>query len=281
VRSLVAFLVLTVAALLVPVSTVGWWAHDALIPADGFVGTVRPLATNPAVVAEVEDRLVTETLHRIEASTGVPAGQVEPLVRPAVRRAVSDPAFARAWEIATRTLHAQLVGILSGRTRTTRSGTMTALQLAPLSDTVRKQLSAAGVPFADRLPTVRAALPLLPSDDLARARGAYRLLDTWGRVLPFVVLVLAALGALLARRGARALARAAFGSLVALGLLAVVVLAGRVAAPSVLPSSVPSPVAAALYDTVTAGLWHDVLVAAAMALAVFLGATLTARLTRP
>jgi hypothetical protein len=205
---------------------------------------------------------------------------VEPLVRPAVHRAVSDPAFARAWEVANRILHEQVIGILSGRTPTTRSGSMTGLQLAPVSDTVRDQLGAAGVPFADRLPTVQATLPLLPSDDLAKARGAYRLLDTWGRVLPFVVLLLVAVGALVARRGARALARTAFGSLVALGLLAVAVLSGRVAATAVVPSSVPSPVAYALYDTFTAGLWRDVVVAAALALAVLVGAALTARLTR-
>lgn len=279
-RSFVAFLLLLVAVLLVPVATVGWWAHDALIPADGYVETVEPLATDPAVVAEVEDRLVAATLQRIEAGTGADAAQAEPLVRSAVRRAVSDPAFARAWEVANRTLHGLAIGILSGRTPTTRSGSMTGIQLAPVSDIVREQLGAAGVPFADRLPTVQATLPLLPSDDLVKARGGYRLLDTWGRVLPFVVLLLLAAGVLAARRRPRALARTALASLAVLGLLTVAVLAGRVAATVVLPSSVPNPVGYALYDTLTAGLWRDVVVAAVLALVVLVGAALTARLTR-
>jgi hypothetical protein len=225
----------------------------------------------------VEDRLVAATLQRIAASTGSGVGQAEPLVRLAVGRAVSDPAFARAWEVANRDLHAQLIGILSGRTPTTRSGSMTGLQLAPLSSAVREELSAAGVPFADRLPTVQASIPLVASEDLARARGVYRAVDDWGRVLPFVVLALLALGALAARRGARALAVTSVGALVGLGLLAVTMLIGRVAATALLPSSVPTPVAHALYDTVTEGLWRDVLVAAALALVLLVGSALAAR----
>jgi hypothetical protein len=289
VRSLVAFVLLLIACLLVPVAVVGWWAHDAVIPADGYVETVAPLATDPAVVDDVEDRLVTATLQRIAAAPGSSTvsstGAAEPLVRSAVGRAVADPAFARAWEAANRVLHTQVIGILSGDTPTVRSGSMAGLQLAPISGAVRAELGAAGVPFADRLPTVQATLPLVPTDDLVRARGVYRVVDDWGRVLPFIVLALVALGALVARRGARAVAWTAIGALVALGLLAVALLVGRFAATAVLPSSVSTPVGHALYDTVTGGLWRDALVAAGIALllvvsVLLVGSALEARARR-
>ena len=261
-RRALAVLLLLGGALLVPVATLGRWAHDTVVPVEGYLEAVEPLSREPAVLAEVEDRVVAATLQRLEAEAGPFGGQAEPLVRAAVERAVAAPAFAAAWEASNRTLHRQLVRILSGDDPAPTSGTVD-VQLAPVSAAVRDELTAAGVPFADRLPTVRAGLPLLPADDLTPARGAYRLIDTWGPVLPFLVLAVITLGLLVARRRAVALAITAVGSIIGLGLLAVAVLVGRLAVPSLAPSSVPDPVATTVYDALTAGLWRYVLVVSA------------------
>ena len=216
-RRLVAFVLLLIGALLVPASTVAWWAHDAVVSADGYVETVAPLAKDPAVVAEVEDRLTTATTQRVADSTGAPAGQVRPLVRLAVQRAVADPAFGRVWRASNRDVHRQVVAVLRGRSTSAGPGSTVGVQLAPVSVTVREELVAAGIPFADRLPTVRSTLPLLPTDQLARARGGYAVLDAWGPVLPFVTALVVALGLLAARRRAGSLAWTALASLAGAG----------------------------------------------------------------
>jgi hypothetical protein len=275
-RSALAFLLLLVGVVLVPVATAARWAHDVVVPADGFVSTLAPLASDPVVTGEVEDRLVTATTRQIQASTGVGDDQVQPLVRLAVRRAVDDPGFARVWRTSTRDVHAQLVTALSRPALSKPSASDVALQLGPLSGAVRQQLVSSGVPFAEQLPTVQAAVPLLPGSRLVRARGAYALLVDWGPLLTIVTLLLIAVGALVARHRARALRRACLGALLGLGLLAAVLLVVRHAGPTALsgsmPGGLPEPVARAVFDTLTAGLRRYVLGVAAGTVVVLVGA---------
>lgn len=99
-RALVALVLLLVGCLMVPVATVGWWMRDTVVPTAAYVDTVAPLATNQAVVAAVEDRLVAQTMQSVDQvdqlSGPLVRPRVEQLVRTAVRRVVRDPAFAEA-----------------------------------------------------------------------------------------------------------------------------------------------------------------------------------------
>lgn len=261
-RSTLALLLLLVGVVLVPVATAGRWAYDVLVPADGFVATVAPLATDPTVTREVEDRLVAATTRQIEVSTGG-GEQVEPLVRLAVQRAVEDPAFAGVWRVSTRGAHALLIDIMTG---SSPPGSDVALELAPLSGAVRQELVSSGVPFAERLPTVQATVPLMPADELVRARGAFALLEEWGPVLPWLTLLLITLGLLVARHRAGALRRSCLGVLLGLGLLALAVLAVRFVSPEAAKGRLPAPVVHAMFDVLVSQLWRDVLVVAVGAL---------------
>jgi hypothetical protein len=277
VRSTLAFLLLLVGVVLVPVATAGRWAHDALVPADGFVATVAPLATEPVVTGEVEDRLVAATTGELEARTGVGGEQVEPVVRLAVQRALADPAFARVWRTATRDVHSQIVDVLTG---SSLAAPDVGLRLAPLSGSVRRELVAAGVPFAGRLPTVRTTVPLLPASELAQARGAFALLRDRAPVLPSVTLLLVGLGLLVAPRRASALGFSCLAVLIEIGVLACAVLGARLVSPDAVPGSLPTPVVHAVFDTLVSGLWRDLAVVAAGALLLLVGALVTGRPTR-
>ena len=273
-RSTLAFLLLLVGVVLVPVATAGRWAYDVVVPADGFVATVAPLATDPAVTGEVEDRLVTATTRQIQVSTGGGGALVEPLVRLAVQRAVGDPAFARLWRTLTRDVHTQLIDVL---TSSGRADSDIALRLAPLSDAVRQELVRADVPFAARLPTVAATVPLLPADQPARARGAFALLEEWGPVLPLVALLVIALGLLVAPRRASALGFTSLAVLIETGALACALLGARLVSPDA--ASLPAPVAHAMFDTLVSGLWRDLLVVAVVAALLLLASLVAGRST--
>ena len=275
-RSALASLLLLVGVVLVPVATAGRWAHDVLVPADGFVATVAPLATDPVVTGEVEDRLVTATVRRLEADTGVGGEQVEPLVRLAVQRAVADPAFARVWRTSTRDVHSQLIDVLTGPSLAAPD---VGLRLAPLSGSVRRELVSAGVPLAERLPTVQATVPLLTAAELTRARGAYGLLEEYGTTLPLVTLLLVALGVLVAPRRASAVGFSCLAVLIEIGVLACAVLGARLVSPDAVPGSLPTPVVHAVFDTLVAGLWRDLAVVAVGALLLLVGALVTGRTT--
>lgn len=278
-RSFAAFVLLLVGAVLVPVATVGWWAHTDLVPTTGYVATVAPLATDPAVVAAVEDRLVAATMQPIDRAAGTAGAAAEPIVRSAVARVVADPVFARAWRASSRDVHRQLVSVLAGH-RAVRAGSTVQLELAPLSAVVRRELVRAGVPFASQLPTVQAGLPLFPTRDLTAARGAYSVVARYGGVLPVGALVVILLGLLVARRRGASLARTALASLVGLALVVVAVLLGRTVFSSSVPATIPSGVAHAVYDTVVSGLWRDLLVVAAGAAVAVLAGLVIGRAER-
>lgn len=284
-RALVALVLLLVGTLMVPVATVGWWVRDTVVPTDAYVATVAPLATDPAVVAAVEERLVAQTMQAVDRVDQLSAPQVRPrveaLVRTAVQRLVTDPAFAEAWQAANRVAHDQLVAVLSGDSSAVRveKDSTVDIRLAPLAAAIKKELVDAGVPVADALPQVQATFPIGNAEDLARAQHAYALLDRWGRLLPLVTLVLIAAGLLVARRRARALAWTALGSLLGLGALAVGLVVGRSAYLDKIPSGISRPAASAVFDTVTASLRHDMVLVSVAALVALVAAFLLTRLS--
>ena len=65
------FLVLGV--LLIPVSITGWWVQATLTNTDRYVETVAPLATDPEVVAAVEDRIVEQVMIQLDKQRVVDA----------------------------------------------------------------------------------------------------------------------------------------------------------------------------------------------------------------
>jgi hypothetical protein len=218
---------------------------------------------------------------QVDQLNGVLRPRVRRLVGVAVQRVVHDPAFADAWRVSNRVAHEQLVAVLSGDSSavSVRQDSTVDLQLATLATAVRRELIDAGVPFAAALPQVQASLPIGHVHDLARAQQAYTLLDRWGRLLPLAALAVIGLGLLVARRRGRALAWTAVVSLLGLGALAVGLLAGRTYYLGALPSGISRPAAAAVFDTVTAGLRHDLLLVAVAALVTLVAGAIARRLS--
>ncbi|HYO38821.1 MAG TPA: hypothetical protein VER39_04105 [Nocardioidaceae bacterium] len=281
-RSLLAGVLLLLGALLVPVSTAGWWLRETIVPVDGYLEAVTPLAGNDEVRTAVVDEVVEQTEATVgDQLPGVVAEQLRPLVRAATARVVEDPAFVSGWQAANRDLHAQVVGLLSDGSAPDRSGAdVVEIRLDTLTDGVRDELVDSGVPFADQLPATDATLPLGSTADLEQARGAYSLLERWGPVLPVAAVALLVAGLALARRRGAALAGTAVLTLVGLGVAGAALVLGRVAYLERLPSGIPRPAASAVFDTVTAGLRQDLLVVAVVALVALVVGLLTSRLGR-
>jgi hypothetical protein len=270
----VALVVLLVGALMVPVATVGWWVRDTIVPTQAYVDTVAPLAKDDAVVTAVEERLTEQTMASITRASGgqLPTDlreRVSKLVRFAVDRVVQDPAFATAWRASNKVAHDEVVSVLTGDTSAVRVGADSTVyvRLTSLGTEIRRQLDAAGVPFARSLPAFDTSLPIGHTDDLVRARTGYDLLYRYGRGLPVATLLLIGLGLLLSRRRWQALGWTAFGALGGLGLLAAGMVVGRLYYLTSLPSGISRSAATAVFDTVTSDLREDMLVVAITALA--------------
>jgi voltage-gated potassium channel Kch len=262
VRTLLAGILLLVGALLVPVATAGWWARDTIVPAQAYVDTVSPLATDPAITKAVETQVVDQTMAALR--TQAPQlpdsvrSRVKPLMRGVVHRAVASPAFEAVWRRANLTAHRELVGVLTGRSSAVESGHdgTVAIRLGSFTQELGRALTASGIPFSP--PATSATVPIGSAENLQRAQGAYQFLVRWGRWLSVLALVLVVAGLLVARRRASALAWTAVVALLGLGALALALYLGRGAYLDALPPGIPSPAGKAFFDTVTSGLRHDI-----------------------
>lgn len=219
-RAATGLLLVVLSALLAPLAVVTGWAHTLVSDTEAFVATYEPVVRSEAVQQVVTARLSDAVVEQV----GLGDNRI---VRGIVNRVVTELAtsevFAAATTASLRTAHAELVALLSGepgRLRVTEGEVQ--LRLAPFAEAVKSRLSAAGVPFIDRLPEVTAGITLFRIDPqaLPALQAAYRALDGLAAWLPWLALVLGLGGVVLHPRTRSALI--GFG----LGLVAWVAVAG-------------------------------------------------------
>jgi hypothetical protein len=277
-RTVVAVLLIALVSLLAPLAVVAVWADRTVTDSDRYVETVAPLIDDPAIQDALAARITAEIFTYIDveavtketfdalAARGLPpriAAQLDTLtgpivngvhsfVRSQVDTVVGSDAFAAAWVQANRVAHEELVKALTGE----GSGAVTvadgavSVNIAPLIQVAKQQLTAAGFGLADRIPAVNAEFVLYRSADLTRIQSGFRILDVLGVWLPIVLLVLAAIGIYVARSHRRAFIGAGLGiagAMLALGIALTVF--RRLYLDAIPPDVLPRDAAATLYET--------------------------------
>jgi hypothetical protein len=299
-RSVIAAVLLVIGCALVPVSLVAVWSHDEVSDTDRFVQTVGPLAADPAVQEAITNRVTTTVFEYVHveqladeaiaalAAQGLPPQLVQRLtaftptlqtaatgfVRDKVAQMVASPQFDAAWQQAVRIAHQQATTVLSGQSSTivVQGGTVY-LDLAPFIDAAKQRLAADGLTAVNLIPEVHPSIALAPADQLVRAQSAYTTLEYVATVLPWITVLVLAVGVYLARRHLRALVGAGLGIALALVVLA----AGLLVARGLLVGAVPTagaPAAAAAFDIVVQSLRSSGRALLVLALVVALGAFL-------
>jgi hypothetical protein len=276
-RALVSAILITLGCVLAPVSVLGVWAANQVSNTDRYVANMAPLISEPPIQHALSARLTSEITSRIDvpaltaqasaelAQANLPrlsalltnfqapiANGVDSLVATTVSRAVASPAMANIWVSANRTAHQGIVRVLSGQGNGSLSvvNNEVVLNLGPLIAQVKQNLIARGFGFADKIPTVNATFPLFEAPNLAKAQQGYRLITTLRWVLPFLSLILLAVGIWVGRRHRRALIGAALGLSASMLVLAAALLIARaIYLNSVPQTTLPADAAAALYDT--------------------------------
>lgn len=273
-RGLLAFALLLVGAVMVPVATAGWWLRDTVVPQAAYVETVAPLASDDDVQDAVADKLAGETMASLDTLPDAVADRVRPLVRRAAGVVVQSPAFEEAWRDSNRAAHEQIVGALAGRSDSVRvaDGSTVELRLGPLAAAVLEEVPDIGIPLSGALQRTDTTYPIGDAAELARAKTAYNLLHDYGRALPVVAGALLLLGLALARQRSAALTFAAVAALLGLGLLWLSIGVARTTYLDNLPAEVPTAAGRAYFDILTAGLEQSIVyVAAGSALATVVG----------
>jgi hypothetical protein len=299
-RSVIAVVLLVVGCALAPVALVAVWTRSEVSDTDQFVETVGPLAADPAVQEALTNRITTTVFEHVDvqalaneaidalAAQGLPPQLVQRLhaltptlasattsfVREKVGELVASPQFAAAWDQAVRVAHQQAVTVLSGDSQAiVVQGDTVYLDLAPFIDAAKQRLSAEGLTAVDMVPEVHPTIALAPADQLVRAQTAYSTLGSLASVLPWITLLLLAVGVYLARVRMRAVVAAGLGVALALVVLA----AGLLVARGLLVGAVPpagAPAAASGFDIIVGSLRTAGRSLLVLALVVALGAFL-------
>ncbi|MFI1761570.1 hypothetical protein ACH41H_05815 [Streptomyces sp. NPDC020800] len=279
-RSALSAVLIALSCLLVPFGALAAWAAYGLADTGRYVTTMAPLATDPAVreavVATVGDDIVREVDHRIDVRRM--RGSVAPFVHDAVRSFTQTRAFRLAWDTGNRVTHDAVLRALRAEDAGDEQARPLTVDLAPVTDQVKRQLTQDHVPLAARIPVQHTTVPVLPAAEVTQLRKGFRVLEVAGFWLPVAAVVFAVAGIALAVRRRRAVVATALGTALGGGLLALAVTVGRSLTLAGLPDDVSHPAAGAVYDALTSTLRTVCWLLLGLGLAVALTVWLTRRL---
>ncbi|MBX7555148.1 hypothetical protein [Streptomyces sp. NPDC004232] len=289
-RSALSAALITLSCLLVPFGTLAAWAAYGLVDTGRYVTTMAPLAADPAVREAVANtvgdglwRVVDEHM-TVRPAGGTPSGggSLRPFVHDAVRSFTQTEAFRLAWDTGNQVTHDAVLRALRDEQDMT-AGQPVTVDLASVTDPVKRRLTEDHVPLAARIPVQHTPVAVLPGDELAAYRKGFHVLEVAGFWLPVAAVAFAATGIGLAVHRRRAITATALGTALGGGLLALALSIGRALTLADLPADVPHPAAAAVYDALTATLrttaW--LLLALGLTAAAVTWLTRNVRLNRP
>ncbi len=257
-------------------ANVSAWLETTILDTDTFVETLASLPQQPAVAAEIGDRVIdrivdqeqlAETVE--ETLPGPLAVLALPLLTSLLEQAsdlvagiVSSDAFGTVWEGALRIAHANTVGVLTGD----RSGAFLTIDLEGAASDIIERLGATGI----ELPgggSLEIDIDLFEGTWASSAETALGVVNTLGWAGPFAWLILAAGAVAVAIDRRRGLVAAAAVTMVSIFLDLVLLRLGRA---STADAADNAQAARETWDVVFAGLiqqsWIVIIVMGVIAL---------------
>ncbi|MEU9474447.1 hypothetical protein [Streptomyces sp. NPDC048191] len=276
-RSALSAVLIALSCLLVPFGALAAWAAYGLADTGRYVTTMAPLAADPDVREFVANTVGDDIVRAVGRHLDVRRvrGSVRPFVREAVRSFTQTEAFRLAWNTGNRVTHDTVLRALRDEDDNA-TGRPVTVDLAPVTDQVKRQLARDHVPLAARIPVEHTTVPVLPAGELVPLRKGFHVLQVAGFWLPVAAVALAATGIALAVHRRRAVTATALGTALGGGLLALALAVGRELTLADLPADMSHPAVGAVYDALT-GTLRTV---AWLLLGLGLTVAVTARLTR-
>ncbi|MEV5606881.1 hypothetical protein [Streptomyces sp. NPDC052225] len=270
IRRTAAAVLLVVACLLVPLGTLSTWAKYEIGNSDRYVDTMAPLATEPAVQNAVADAVTTGIMEQIQV--GPLQSTVEQYLHDAVVSFTGTAAFKKAWDTANRAAHDAVQQALDDGS----TGDVT-LDLAPVTEQVKRQLESDNVPFAAQIPVSHTEITILSAGDLDQLRKGFHMLQVAGLWLPLAALVFTVAGLLLAVRRGRALGATGLGMALGAAALLIALTIARSLTLGDLANDADKAAAGAVYDALTSSMRTVSWVIVGLGLIVAAGAWLNGR----
>ena len=289
--AVIALLVL--GCVLSPFAVTAIWLNNQVTDTDRYIRTIKPLADDADVQAEVSAKVTQALFNRVdvaaEARDALPpradafAAPLEAGMRSftedTAARFLESDVFQQLWLQVNRLAHEQLVNVLTGGGENVSTvGGKVVINLGPVVDAVRERLGERGVTVFDRIPESRlnTNFVVMDSEQLEKAQRLVDLLDTLALVLPLLVLACLAGAGLLSRNRRRTLLQASLGVAAGMLLLGLALTIGRALYLNyVAATDVSEDAAASFFDIVVHWLRIGLRAIGGLALLVAAGAFLT------
>ena len=280
-RRIVAWVLVVLASLLIPISVISVWAIRTVTNTDQYVATMAPLARNPVIVdhlaTRTTDLLFSSHVVQNKVEEALPA-KAKTIVTPIVNelhgyvyglalKVFESPKFGQLWDLLNRHTHEAVLNVLTGKqselTKKIEKGGAIVLNLTPTINQVIDKANSRGITVFNPLKAVlgtgdKLGLTVVSKDEVAKFSGWFNLIVKLKWVLPVVSLVLAALGILVAVKRRKTLLRMAIGvSLVTVVILAGISLGRITFVNQAAKHHLDTGVAGALWDTLLAYLKTD------------------------
>jgi hypothetical protein len=245
-RGIIAWVLVVLASLLVPISVISAWAITTVTNTDQYVATMAPLARNEVIVQHLAnkatDALFSTHVVQNKVTEALPP-KAKPIVQPIVTqvktyvngvalKVFQSEQFGKLFDALNRRSHQTVVDLLSGKqtalTRTLKNGAVV-LNLTPQLNQVINQLNSRGVKLFNPVKSILTnesglGFTVVQKSQVSKFSGLFNTLVTLGWALPLVSVVLGVLGVIVAVERRKTLLRLAVGiglfTLVLLGALA-------------------------------------------------------------
>lgn len=288
VRRAIAVFLVVLAAVLSFAAVPALYLRNDVLDTDRYTATVAPLASDPAVQAEISDKVTAQITDAIDiegiardamAQLGsvapraaaaldsfapAIAEQTSAVIHKTVSTFVASPQFQDLWTQANRVAHQGIVNLATGNTGGTvsidESGVVT-ISTKEIIAQVKTLLVEQGVAVAARIPEVEAHITLFQSPALVTATGAIRFVDQAAPILAWLTMLSAVAAIVIAQRGGRlrTTGRIGLASAAAMAALALTLDVGMEVLGRATPASTVSPAAAqSLADALLAPLRTDI-----------------------
>ena len=292
-RRVVAWVLVVLAALLVPLSVVTVWAVNTVTNTDHYVATLAPLVRERVitdyVAAQATDKLFdsVDVQQRLEKTLPKPAkfvaapltNQLHGFVQKQVTTLLDSTWFHNLWDSLNRKSHTAIVNVLTGKTMPGRRANRVVVDLTPVLTKAIDALDAKGVTVFDgvrgKLSKANAlTLNLASSGQISQARTFFEVASDLGWAAPLlaVIVIVAAVAVAVDRR--KTLLRVAIATGLAILLLLAGLALGRSFFVDHAADRVDPSVTGAIFDTITRflknGLRNVLIVVAVVAVVLWL-----------
>ena len=240
-RGVVAWVLLVIAAILLPLGVVGFWGQRSLTDTERYVATVAPLSQDQAIREQIATAATdalqkqvdsNQTIDNLLSSLPEPAqkllkapieGAINSLISQVVHKLINSEQFDNLWIAANKNLQQQLISALQGD----QSGAVkiqndeVVLDIGTVIEKAKEELVAKGVTALADKPVPEAAdreIVLLKSDQVKQARIIYAFSVPIARWLLPLAIVLFLASVLISTRRARMVL--ASGVAIAIGMTA-------------------------------------------------------------